>query len=258
MESSEQMDEMISTIASAARDSRRYLLTDDTASGIVQALIDSGHLAVPGRAMSNASEAQLNAGFVGALPVLPEASLAQVMEIREDLRVPLGAYRTEVAALAESVRSSPYSEDMSAEVAHAWGTKVEPALNDLQVSMGNNAVVQAVLKRAGLSTVGPLVGTSLYVAGSIFFGVMPSPETLLAYMTTGAIGGIVGQGAIDRMDKQEVGRTKPFYFLYEANRRVTAWGARRSVRRLQCMENRGSSSCIGVVLGPGLVGGPVS
>lgn len=214
-------EKMLSVLSAAASDSGRYLLTDEMASGLVEAMIHDGLLRVPDRAVRHAREVQMNAGLVQALPTLPYAPLDEVWEIRQELSSELGRYRSELTGLVTGIGTSPYaSREFSEEIEERWLAEVSPAIDEINDALRASSRVKrlgkAVLTGAGIGATGQVV---LGALSHVVFGWMPDPGNLLAGAGPMA-GGTLAQIITSQRMATET-RQMRFYFLQEADRRAT-------------------------------------
>lgn len=210
---------LLARLSEIAVDSERFLLTNEAVSGVIDSLVRSGHLRIPQVAGARAREAQVNAGLVQRMPILLDAPLEHVWDIREELSSELGRYRAEVRALARAIESPAYAPGLAAEVEEQWIRDVQPALADVEKAMKTSQRIKRAAaifsKSAGATATGQgAVGSVAYG----YFGWMPDPASLAV-----SGGGTVVKAVADVVADQWRNRaTKQmrFYYLGEANRRA--------------------------------------
>jgi hypothetical protein len=88
-------------------DPTRFVLLDATIASLARSLINEGHVRLPVRAVSNASEAVLGTGILARLPAFPAAPLDEVVNLRRDLDEPLGCYRRKGVAAPRRTAHRP-------------------------------------------------------------------------------------------------------------------------------------------------------
>ncbi len=209
---------LLTRLSEVAADSDRFLLTNETVSGLVSSLIRAGRLQIPSVAGSHAREAHINAGLVQRMPTLPNTPLDAVWEVRQALAPELGRYRAEVRNLARGGDTSAYSPEMAAVIEEQWVRDVSPALQDLERAMKGSNRVQRALKVVGKSSAVTL-GAQGVLGGIAFgyFGWMPDPASLaVGAGTTLAKGGF--DAAVDQWGSKRLKEMR-FYYLSEADRR---------------------------------------
>ena len=92
--------------------------------------------------------ADMAASVIGRLPGLSDFSIAELLEMRDDLAEYLPAFRAAMIDLADEVRDSepnPSPEVASRRLDRAWHQKVSPALKDMEVYARHNGYPRQLL-----------------------------------------------------------------------------------------------------------------
>lgn len=202
-------DAYIDALWNLLRDPAYYPLLDEGIADLVQAAVREGavDLTTPNRARGRQATAAHQ--FLARLPTFPLASMAEVVDIRDDLRRPLIRFRSELVALSRRFTRDAFDLQFVEEAQDAWIERVEPALlelNELVDEKRLRAQFSAHVTNSGAAgSVGGLV-TGL-VTGQPLVGV-----TIAAAGSVASLGlqAIAGRRAIDK----EVSR-RPHYFLYK-------------------------------------------
>lgn len=203
-------------LGEAATDTRRYLLTDELTAGHIHSLLSNGALKIPDRAASNAREARVHHGLVEAMPTLPTVPLEVIWEVREDLRDPLMRYRSDLAEMTTTIGTSAYDPAIIGDIEHLWITTVHPALLDIRSALGSSSRLKSFAAKAG--TFASAEG-SLGLIAHTWFSWIPDPAALITGVAAPLLTALVDDFRSQTKARQEVQRL-PFYFLFEADRRV--------------------------------------
>jgi hypothetical protein len=207
-------DEELFTLAFVERlgailnDRRAYPLFDQQTGELVEASIAAGIFGSSETADRRGRQASAASGFLDKLPAFPNASVAEVLDIRKELGRPLAAFRSGVARLAELIESPSYSGQFDEEIQEIYVRDVAPALAEIdELVRANRDLVSLLGSSAGdLKTM---------LTGVITFAVARGMHTsdLIA-------GGVAGVAAVLRAaaDVKAEGRrikANQFYFLYQ-------------------------------------------
>lgn len=79
-----------------------------------------------------ANRAATGTGLIERLPVFPDASMADVLAVREELAEGRVQYRVAVKRLASQLASAPFDETVSNEIDELWNDEVRPELRSMQ------------------------------------------------------------------------------------------------------------------------------
>lgn len=172
------------------QDPTRFVLLDATMASLARSLIDEGHVRLPERAVSNASEAVLGTGILARLPAFTTAPLDEVVDLRRDLDEPLGRYRRKVSRLRSELRTGPFDQHIEAEVDALWRNEVDPAIVEIRQAMADHGLVREILrslsgnvsdfvKGVGLPAGVTVSPPTCLTSAQLLLPVLPAPRPLL-------------------------------------------------------------------------------
>jgi hypothetical protein len=196
-----------------------HLVFDDETGDLVRAGVAEGLFEVSAGAERRGKQAAAATGFIGRMPALPRASMEQVLDVREELREPLGRFRPAVIRLARLIEGGMLSDDFAEEVQDIYDSEVAPALEDIAGAFTRDAYLRELLGAAFDD-----VKTLLACGAGLVAGIA-NPAHLPA-LASDALG--VGAAAIPIASKalyrvkagRDAARQDHLYFLYRANQEL--------------------------------------
>jgi hypothetical protein len=212
-----QTDRMVEVFTSKLSDhlasGREYLIFDEQIADLARAGIEAGIFTpAPGPA-GRGAQAMTASGLMGRLPTFPDATVDEILDIRDELAPALTRFRGEMVTLSKTFTSPAWEEGFADEVHDAWAESVHPAIDAIDESVRENksllnaaAGITGTLKTAapGLAVLGAgAVGHSppMTIAGSVVSATGPLLEALREHKATAT-----------RIKMQ------PFYFLHSLKR----------------------------------------
>lgn len=204
----ERLDEML-------RGTESFPLFDDAVGDLVRSGLREGLFVSTPRQERRARNAGLAQGFIDLLPSFPGATVDQVIDIREDLRVPLMQFRAAIGALSREVDVEPFTEDFGHEVMDLWTERVAPALTEIDQRIRENSYLRELASQLdiqGMATSGMAVAMSS-------FADLPQVISL----AVGASVGLLNAERARRGEKRAIEKSQ-FYFLYGTERALSGSG----------------------------------
>ncbi|MGV9662767.1 hypothetical protein [Nocardia niigatensis] len=207
-----------------------YPLFDSITGDLVGKGVEAGLLAPVPLARRRGRNAAVANGFFDNLPYFERATVDEILDIRIDLRKPLGKFREGVQQISKDIDTNPEDPQFAYVIEDAWTTTVAPALDEIDELFRENSSYLDLLKRgvadaAGFAGLGGL-GTMAVAAG-------PANGTAAAatMMLGGASAAMLGitVAAYRAMQAQwndmESAKSAQFYFLYATNSRLARFGS---------------------------------
>jgi hypothetical protein len=204
------------------QDPTKFVLLDATMASLARSLIDEGHVRLPERAVSNASEAVLGTGILARLPAFPTAPLDEVVDLRRDLDEPLGRYRRKVSHLRSQLRTGPFDQHIEAEVDAVWRSEVGPAILEIRQAMADHGLVREILRSLSGNVSDFVKGVGLPAGVTVFSANMLDLNTAV---TTGLAGAAAAAPTVtealrSRQEGRAAARAHDLYYLYEVDRQL--------------------------------------
>lgn len=204
------------------QDPTKFVLLDATMASLARSLIDEGHVRLPERAVSNASEAVLGTGILARLPAFTTAPLDEVVDLRRDLDEPLGRYRRKVSRLRSELRTGPFDQHIEAEVDALWRNEVDPAIVEIRQAMADHGLVREILRSLSGNISDFVKGVGLPAGVTVFSANMLDLSTAVTASLAGtaAAAPTVAEAVRNRQEGRAAARANDLYYLYEVNRQL--------------------------------------
>lgn len=219
-EADQQIWNWIDALVARLTDRKTRLLFDKQAGSLVQSMLEAGMIPSNEQGLRLAAQAALGAGFAQRLPAFPTAKMDELLDMRNELAVPLARYR---GAVVRFSRDAPQAvgPDLEFEVQQLWDETVNPALAGLKEELARHGLVREIARSLDVKHVQDF---GKWTAGTWF---TVTTTSALDLFTTGLIATATGGAATitldairNRREAEHAARTNEFYYLYEANRRM--------------------------------------
>jgi hypothetical protein len=122
-----------------------YPLFDETVSNLVRHGIDEGLFQPSPLAPARSKQVSAAARFMGHLPAFERASIAEVLDVREELRAPLVRFRGAMITLERTIESAAYEADFVDRVDELYREQVAPALQEIDERVRDNVYLQRLI-----------------------------------------------------------------------------------------------------------------
>lgn len=204
------------------QDPLKFVLLDSLTASLVRSMISEGLVDVPKRSIANAGEALLGTGFLNKLPTLPLATMAQVLEVREELEDPLTKYRRKVTDLRSHLLTGPFDAHADAEVHGIWRSEVDPAVSEIRQAMADHTLSKELLREAG-QDLAQFVGGTFTRGGVIVLAA--NTLDVNAVLTTGLAAAsasipVVARALSSRKKARDTAKGNDLYYLYAVDQKL--------------------------------------
>jgi hypothetical protein len=210
----EMLNEFLEIIRSALSEGSTYPLFDDQAGTLVRTGLKGGQIQVSQAGTLRGKHSGLAARLFERLPVFDNASINEILDIRQELERPLIRFRSEIIKFSEGIRTAAWDEDFSFEAEQVFQRDVEPTLLDLEQALKTNKYVSSLIRK--------IADKPLTVAGGSALGILMSQLSALPDLASQAfgIGGAAGLVAYDaykewRTEQQNIEQNH-LYFYYRS------------------------------------------
>jgi len=192
-------------------------LFDEGVGSLVRAGVNEGMFELGSAAGRRAKDVGVASELIARVPAFPEASVAEILDVREELRIPLGRFRSAVASFARQAAAAAHEQDFAAEIADLYVAEIEPSLQELREAIESNhylrqlgrqawTSVEDLLKTGGLLTIGMMGLTDASAVASVVVG------------TAAAAGQATVTAGRERSETQHALERDRLFFLYQAER----------------------------------------
>ncbi|MEW6404167.1 MAG: hypothetical protein AB1649_20415, partial [Chloroflexota bacterium] len=123
-----------------------YPLLDDQTGNLVKAALDAGKFEISNAPLVRAKQVGLSAGLFEKLPLLDNATIDEVIDVRKELEKPLIRFRSAIISFSEEIESATWDKDFPFEVDQVFRSKVEPAMLDIHEAFRANNPIQRLIQ----------------------------------------------------------------------------------------------------------------
>jgi hypothetical protein len=185
---------------------REYLLLDESVADLTKAAIKAGMFKPADGPAGRSAQAMTASGLMGRLPTFPDATVDEVLDIREVLAPALTQFRSAMVTLSKDFKSPAWETGFEDEVHDAWIESVHPAVEAIDSSVCENKSLLAM-------TTGTLKAGSpgLAILGA---GAVGHDDPVLIAGAAASITGPLFQALRDYKATATSIKMQPFYFLY--------------------------------------------
>lgn len=141
-----------------------YPLFDDQTGNLLAMGVREGVFHVPPGADDRAKQVHAAAAFMDRLPAFENASISEILQIREELGEPLVRFRAAMIKIGDLIEASPHEEEFRDQIDKLYGVQIAPALLEIDVRIRDNAYLHRL--------VGNLVPELGVVAGGVLTAVV--------------------------------------------------------------------------------------
>lgn len=195
------------------QDPTQRIILDPEAISLVQSMADAGLISIPPGVAERSRAAHLGAGFIGRLPVFPDAPFDELLDLRTELSGPLVRYRGAVVHMSKSLQSSPFERAIVEEADDVWVETVAPALADLEDALTEHGLVREMARRARADARALVLGGPSFLIGLQEIGHLSAAVSAL--VSGGSLAaGVVGPAMNDRRASASANKRAELYYLY--------------------------------------------
>jgi hypothetical protein len=192
---------------------RDYLVFDDAVARLVDAAVREGAVRPTTGSKGRSRQVMTAATLMTRLPTFPEATVDELLDIREELTDPITRFRSAMVTMGRSFTAEAWEPDFGDQVHDAWIETIQPAVLDIEEAVRQNTslATRAAGVAGALNTSFP--GLMLVSAGVVDHASAPTVTGAALSIAAPVLQAIREHRAAD----QEI-RARPFYFLYGLSR----------------------------------------
>jgi hypothetical protein len=189
-----------------------YPLLDDQTGDLVRAAVNEGAWELGAAAKRRGKQVTGASRFMERMPTFPEASMAEILDIRERLRPPLVRFRAAMIEIERLMDAAAHDQEFEEEIADLYLEKVAPSLQEIDEAMQDDKYLRHLA--------GALVGDAKsFVSGGLslavaMFAQVPNLVAVATGVGVGAATAGVQAAWNSSQGKREVERHQLF-FLYK-------------------------------------------
>lgn len=200
---------------------QNYPLFDASTGDLARLGLDAGYFTRTEATLARSKNAAAGTGFIDRLPSFPFADMSEVLDIRQELRAPLGRFRKAVSGLSSGLDVPPEDAEFSAVLNARWIQDVQPALDEIEERIQQDASLRTLTGKFTAGVVDPLK-SALPAAG---LGSLSFAAGIDAWMGAAAVIGAAGAAPAvkafqERRKAMRDIEKQPYYFLYKTEETV--------------------------------------
>lgn len=223
------MDVMFARLANLLEtDGLSLPLLDDITGDIARQGLEEGLFIAARTTGHRAAEAGAATGFLERLPTFPNATMDEVLDVRDSLNEPLVTFRAEVVRLSEAMAGHALDGSLAVDVEREWRATVQPALTAIDDAVRSDRYLaelrnQATAPRRLNQTVGTYAAERMgELAAGNGLGVVIGHTSYAAIASAAAAFGIGAafDALAERRTVRDAARSSAFWFLNQTQHRL--------------------------------------
>lgn len=204
----------VNTVFHAAVNRSTHLMFDNLTGSVVNEATTSGHIQPSKVSKEQAKQVSLASELLVKLPRFDDASVDEILDIREELKKPLIRFRSGIVKFSREIESASWDSDFPYEANQVFVEHVEPAILEIEEVCRSTSFLAEFIPTLAEKPAFPAVSSTLGI-------LLASTDILPAVVTTGL--GFAGGAAINSlrayqayMEKIQAAEANNLYFYYRA------------------------------------------
>jgi hypothetical protein len=212
--------EYVGAVSEAISDGHTYPLFDEDTSEIISAGIAAGLIPVSDSTVVRGKEIGLAADLFGRLPLFPQATVKEILDIRRELDTPLHRFRAAMIMFSRNIKNAAWDQDFPSDAEQVFRRDVAPTIVTLEEEVRSNTFLSKLFSE--------FADKSLEVGGSVTASATLSalavrmlnlPLTDVAALAIGpmlAVGGTAYNAYLKWKEQQRSAEQNNLFFYYRA------------------------------------------
>jgi hypothetical protein len=210
--------EFADTLIAAIESLSSYLMFDDDAAAVIRERLAELETMPTEQSIVRARETGFAADLLDRLPNLENATVSEIVQLRDELRAPLTRFRAAMVAFSKREGAEPWTEDFLREAESVFRSEVAPSVEELDQKLHDTGFVTELFNR--LTSTG-LPGSGVSAIG---VGLTPASEFYKAILFAATLGVVTIASARlafrDYKEKLAAIQRTEMYFFYKASREL--------------------------------------
>lgn len=216
------VDDLFSRVSALLSSSSAYPLLDPVISNLVRLALEEKKIVVERTAEARAYEATAAATFMNALPSFPNATIAELLGIREELRAPLVNFRKALYEMREASTVSAFDADIQVHLQDVYARSVLPAIEDIKTAVQSNGFlrhVRTALREDVRAMISIPASAGLYWVNDALSAAQQ--DVLGSLVAAGTVAHVGSSAMSKRAETRSEIEQRAMYFLYQAEQRTS-------------------------------------
>ena len=124
-------------------------IVDERYRGFIECGLQSESEDIAATSPSSNKQAALATSILDRLPTFPQLSIAQVIELRNDIGPSLPEFRAQMIRLSENIGAEPWTPEFGQEVQQIYYRDVVPAVAEIQAKAAEHSLVKRIIELLG-------------------------------------------------------------------------------------------------------------
>jgi hypothetical protein len=204
------IDEYVSVVGATISDRSTYPLFDEQTNSIISSGINEGFIPVSEFGIARGQEIGLAADLFQRLPLFPEASVNEILDIREELSSALLGFRSAMLKFSREIKHASWDNDFSLAAESIFRQELAPAILNIEEEIRSNRFLMELAQRLV-----PAAGVGL---SALAVSMSNLPNAALAALAMGATAGTatIIQAYREWAEKRRAATQNQLYFYYKA------------------------------------------
>lgn len=216
MESENFAEKFTEGIFDVVANQNNFPLLDSEMAKIINLYIKEERGKVSKVRQARAAQVQLSAEFIGRLPHFEQATIDEILDVRNTLRKPLTKFRAAMIEFSKTIQNASWDEDFTFEAEEIYHSKIAPTILEIEEAVSFNRIAQNLYQK---SLINSAAAGTLTIAISNWL----MPENIdksIANLTSAALG-LTTVAINERIQDIKRAEQNQMYFLYKANRMLS-------------------------------------
>lgn len=213
------VQEYIDVVGNAVSNARTYPLFDEDTSKLISAGINAGAIPISNSGVSRSKEVKLATDLLARLPVFPQATVKELLDIRRELESPLQRFRSAMINFSQGIETAAWDKDFPSDAELVFRRDVAPAILDIEEAVKTNRFLsELVFKFADkpLSIAGTLATTALSALAVKMSNLPLAAVAALAVSPAFVAGSVIHDTYNKWREKQQGIERNSLFFYYKA------------------------------------------
>lgn len=212
--------EYVGAVSEAISDAHTYPLFDEDTSEVISAGIAAGLIPVSDSSVVRGKEIGLAADLFGRLPLFPQATVKEILDIRRELDIPLHRFRTAMIKFSENIKNAAWDQDFPSDAEQVFRRDVAPTIVTLEEEVRSNTFLSKLFSEFGdksLQVGGSVTASATLSALAVRMFNLPLTDVVaLAIGPMLAVGGVAYNAYLKWKEQQKNIEQNNLFFYYRA------------------------------------------
>jgi len=208
-------NEFMERLQEVLRDAHGYPLFDDQVGSLVRSAVAENAFEIGASSGRRGKQVTVAARFMEQLPAFPNATIQEILDVREELRSPLVRFRAAIIEMERLIESPAHGADFEAEANDLFAERVAPALLEIEELVRDNSSLRQLAGAAVADA------KTILMAAGITFGVTTQAD--LSHLVAAALdvavplSATIGRAVLERSVAARDIERHQLFFLYRTN-----------------------------------------